>query len=265
MRFKLSDYQTIKVETKLRIGRIMMSRPEVRNAFDERMIPEIHQAIDSLSADPDVRVIVVTGEGTAFSAGADIDWMRRMGQLGFEENYQDALKLAHMLDALSMCPKPTVARVNGPAIGGGTGLVAACDVAIADPKAFFSFSEVKIGLVPGCIGPYVIRKVGQGRARELFITGRRIYADEAERYGLVNLVAGEGKLDEEVDGLLKQLLSSGPEAMHAAKRLVRDVPGQTREEYIQYTARMIAELRTSAEGQEGTKAFLEKRKPGWNL
>jgi len=240
-----------------------MSRPEVRNAFDERMIQEIHRAVDELGGNSDVRAIVVTGEGSAFSAGADIDWMRRMGQLGFEENYQDALKLAYMLDALSMCPKPTVARINGPAIGGGTGLVAACDVAIADPKAFFSFSEVKIGLVPGCIGPYVVRKVGQGRARELFITGRRIYADEAERYDLVNKVAEEGKLDDEVEALLKQFLTSGPEAVHAAKRLVRDVPSQSREEYIKYTANMIAELRTGPEGQEGTKAFLEKRKPGW--
>jgi len=262
-RFKLTDYQTIKVEIRDRIGWITMARPEVRNAFDERMIPDIHKAIRELSANDDIRAIVVTGEGTAFSAGADIDWMRRMGQLGFEDNYQDALGLAFMLDALARCNKPTVARVNGPAIGGGTGLVAACDVAIADPKAFFSFSEVKIGLVPGCIGPYVVRKVGQGRARELFITGRRIDAYEAERYCLVNKVADEGKLDEEVNALLEQFLSSGPEAIDAAKRLVRDVPSMTREDYIKYTANMIAELRTSEEGQEGTKAFLEKRKPGW--
>lgn len=239
-----------------------MARPEVRNAFDERMIADIHKAVDELSAD-DVRALVVTGEGTVFSAGADIDWMRRMGRMGFDENYQDALKLAYMFDALSRSPKPSIARVNGAAIGGGTGLVAACDIAVADQKAFFSFSEVKIGLVPGCIGPYVVRKVGQSRSRELFITGRRISAEEAERYNLVNRVAEEGKLDEEIDAILKQFLTSGPVAVDAAKRLVRDVPNLTREEYIEYTARMIAELRTGPEGQEGTKAFLEKRKPGW--
>jgi methylglutaconyl-CoA hydratase len=240
-----------------------MSRPDVRNAFDERMIAEIHQAVNELGCRDDVRAIVVTGDGKAFSAGADINWMRRLGQADYETNYQDAFKLANMLDALYHCPKPTVARVNGPAIGGGTGLVAACDIAIADSGAFFSFSEVKIGLVPACIAPYVIRKVGQGRSRELFITGKRIYVPEAEKYGLVNLVADVGKLDSVVESILEQLLSSGPNAIDAAKRLIRDVPEQTRSEYIDYTARMIAELRTGQEGQEGTTSFLEKRKPDW--
>jgi len=254
---------TINLEISDRIATITMNRPEIRNAFDERMIAEIHQAIDDLGKRDDVRVIVITGAGTAFSAGADISWMRRMGQAGFDENYQDALCLAHMLDSIAHCPKPTIARVNGPTIGGGSGIVAACDIAIGSEKAFFSFSEVKIGLVPACIGPYVIRKVGQGRSRELFISGRRIYAVEAERYGLLNFVVKDDELDIEVDDLLKKLLSSGPEAIIAAKNLVTDVPSQTREEYIDYTARMIAELRTSPEGREGTTAFLEKRKPGW--
>ena len=259
----MAEFQTITTTLSQRVARLTMSRPEVRNAFDERMIAEIHQAIDELSKRDDVRVIVVTGEGTAFSAGADIDWMRRLGQADFQENYEDALCLARMLDALAHCPKPTIARVNGPTIGGGTGLAAACDIAVAAPKAFFSFSEVKIGLVPACIAPHVLRKVRQGTARELFISGRRIYADEAARYGLVNFVADEGRLDQEVEALLERLLTSGPNAIDAAKRLVRDVPEQTREEYIDYTARMIAELRTSPEGQEGTKAFLEKRKARW--
>ena len=261
----MKDFETITLTISARVARITMSKPDVRNAFDERMIAELHQAVDEAGKRDDVRAVVITGEGSAFSAGANVDWMRRLGQADYETNHQDALKLAYMLDALASCPKPTIASVNGPAIGGGTGLVAACDVAIADPTAFFSFSEVKIGLVPACIAPYVIRKVGEGRARELFITGRRITAHEAERYGLVNHVADEGVLDFEVDALLEQLLSSGPDAISAAKRLVRNVPEQSREEYIEYTARMIAELRTSPEGQEGTRAFLEKRKPGWNL
>lgn len=259
----MNKFQTITVTERDSVGYLTMARPEVRNAFDERMIPEIHTAIDYFSGQKDIRAIVISGEGTAFSAGADIDWMRRMGQLGFEENYQDAMVLARMFDALSHFPKPTIARVNGPTIGGGTGLVAACDIAIADPNAFFSFSEVKIGLVPGCIGPYVIRKVGRGHALEFFLTGQRLSAQDAHRIGLVNIVAEEGKLDDEVNHILKQLRSSGPEAVAAAKRLVRDVPDQTREEYMDYTARMISELRTSAEGQEGTTAFLEKRKPRW--
>ncbi len=259
----LPNFETIKVEVSARVGTITMSRPEVRNAFDERMIAELHRAVNKLGGDDSVRAVVITGEGSAFSAGADVDWMRRMGRLGFEENYRDALGLARMLDAIARCPKPTVARVNGATIGGGTGLAAACDIAVAGAGAFFSFSEVKIGLVPACIAPYVIRKVGPGRARELFITGRRIDAVEAERIDLVNILSGEAELDDKVKDILEQLLSSGPHAIEAAKRLVTEVPNLTREQYIDYTARMIAELRTGPEGQEGTRAFLEKRRPEW--
>lgn len=257
------DYETIKAEIVESTAHITMARPEVRNAFDERMIAELHQAIVEYGASREVRVIIITGEGSAFSSGADIAWMRRMGMCGFEENYQDALKLARMLNDLAKCPKPTISAVNGATIGGGSGIVAACDIAVADELAFFSFSEVKIGLVPACIGPYVIRKVGQGRARELFISGRRIYAPEAERFGLVNFVTENGKFDEAVDELVNRLLSSGPEAIKAAKDLVDNVPSQSSEEFIDYTARMISELRTNPEGREGTTAFLEKRKPSW--
>jgi len=257
-------FTSIKVESSPEIARLTLNRPETRNAFDEIMISEIHQAVEELSANDAVRVIVITGAGTAFSAGANIDWMRRMGEEDFDANYQDALGLAHMLDAIATCPKPTIARVNGPAIGGGTGLVAACDIAVAVDSAFFSFSEVKIGLVPACIGPYVIRKVGEGRSRELFITGRRLTAKEGLDYGLVNFIVSPENLDAEVEELLKQIISSGPAAVASAKRLARAVPEMYREEYIEYTARLIAELRTSPEGREGTQAFLQKRKPYWN-
>lgn len=254
---------TIRLQRLGNIGWIVMNRPKVRNAFDEVMIEEIHYAFRNLSDDDDIRAIVITGEGTAFSAGADISWMKRMGEANFQANYDDALNLAHMLDAIYTSRKPTIARVNGPTIGGGTGIVAACDIAVASEKAFFSFSEVKIGLVPACIGPYVIDKIGKGRARELFISGRRIYAAEAEKYGLVNFVYEEDKLTTEVEELLGKLVSSGPQAIQFAKDLVSTVPGQTKEEFIEYTARMIAELRTSPEGREGTAAFLEKRRPSW--
>ncbi len=256
-------FKTIKCEVINRVVWFTMRRPETRNAFDEVMIAEIHEAIDAVTGIDEIRAIVITGEGTAFSAGANIDWMRRMGEEDFESNYKDALGLAFMLDAIASCPKPTIARVNGPAIGGGTGLVAACDIAVAVDTAFFSFSEVKIGLVPACIAPYVIRKVGEGRARELFITGRRLTSQEGREYGLVNFLAASDNLDEEVEGLLKQIISSGPAAVASAKQLVRSVTGMTREDFIEYTARMIAELRTSPEGRQGTRAFLEKRKPDW--
>jgi methylglutaconyl-CoA hydratase len=256
-------FDSLRLEITGKIACLTLNRPETRNAFDEVMIAEIHQALNEAAANDSVRVLVLTGEGTAFSAGANIDWMRRMGEANFEANYQDALGLANMLDALANCPKPTIARVNGPAIGGGTGIVAACDIAIAADTAFFSFSEVKIGLVPACIAPHVIRKVGEGKARELFITGRRITAQEALTSGLLNFISTPEKLDQEVEELLKSIVGSGPAAVRSAKKLVSAISKMDRDEYIEYTARLIAELRTSQEGREGTKAFLEKRKPNW--
>ncbi len=256
-------FTSLIVKSEANVGWITLNRPETRNAFDEVMISEIQDAVDGLSVRDDIRAIVISGEGTAFSAGANIDWMRRMGESDFETNYRDALGLAHMLDAIAVSPKPTIARVNGPAIGGGTGLVAACDIAIGVETGFFSFSEVKIGLVPACIGPYVIRKVGEGRSRELFITGRRLTAGEAIDYGLLNFMTTLDKLDAELEVLLKQIITSGPAAVASAKRLARSVPEMYREEYIEYTAKLIAELRTSPEGREGTSAFLHKRSPNW--
>lgn len=259
----MSDYSAIRLEFESKVARLILNRPNTRNAFDEIMIAEIHDAFQTLDKLNDIRAIVITGEGTAFSAGANIDWMRRMGEEDFEANYKDALGLAYMLDAIAACSKPTIASVNGPAIGGGTGLVAACDIAVAIDTAFFSFSEVKIGLVPACIAPYVIRKVGEGRARELFITGRRLPAKESLEYGLINFMTSTDKLSDEVNKLVTQILSSGPAAVASAKRLARAVPDMARDEYIEYTAGMIAELRTSAEGREGTMAFLAKRPPNW--
>ncbi|MFC2150338.1 enoyl-CoA hydratase/isomerase family protein [Calditrichota bacterium] len=257
------SFKTIRLEISNDVATIVLNRPDIRNAFDERMIAEIHHAVDEVNSSGNIRAFVITGEGTAFSSGADVRWMKRMGKLGFEENYKDALCLARMLEAIATSPKPSIAKVNGPAIGGGTGLVAACDVAIASENAFFSFSEVKIGLVPACIGPYVIAKVGVGKSRELFISGQRISADESYKLGLVNHVATAEELDAKVNAMLNQFLSSGPEAVATAKKLVKESPAMTPEQYIEYTARMIAELRTSPEGQEGLRAFLEKRKPNW--
>jgi len=256
-------YKTIRLDYSDSVASLILNRPEMRNAFDDLMISEMNQALSEIAGKPGLRALVVTGEGTAFSAGANIEWMQRMGEADFEANYQDALKAAAMFDSLAELSIVTIAKVNGPAMGGGVGLVSACDIAISVPEAFFSFTEVKIGLSPAMISPYVIRKIGEANARELFLTGRRIDAAEGKRLGLVNFVAETGNLDQETDKLLRQILTSGPNAVSASKRLVRAIPLMDKGEYINYTAHLIATLRTSPEGREGTRAFLEKRKADW--
>ena len=246
------------------VARVSFNRPEVHNAFNDQMIDELTAVFSELKGRADVRVVVLTGAGKSFSAGADINWMRKVKDYSFEENFKNSLKLADLFYLIYSLPKPTIARVNGAAIGGGTGLVAVCDLAVASSTAKFSFSEVKLGLVPACISPYVIRKCGEGRAREFFLTGERLSADKALSAGLVNRVVAPGELDGVVDGLIDQLLSSGPQAMGVCKQLLESVPNQSFEEAKEYTARVLAGLRVSEEGQEGTKAFLEKRRPKWS-
>ncbi len=246
------------------VARISFNRPEVHNAFNDQMIDELTAVFSEIKGRADVRVVVLTGAGKSFSAGADINWMRKVKDYSFEENFKNSLKLADLFYLIYSLPKPTIARVNGAAIGGGTGLVAVCDLAVASSTAKFSFSEVKLGLVPACISPYVIRKCGEGRAREFFLTGERLSADKALSAGLVNRVVAPEELDGVVDDLIGQLLSSGPQAMGVCKELLESVPNQSFEEAKEYTARVLAGLRGSEEGQEGTKAFLEKRRPKWS-
>ena len=247
------------------VARVTFNRPEVHNAFNDKMIEELTHVFKDIHGREDVRVVVLTGEGKSFSAGADINWMRKVKDYSFEENLQNSLKLADLFYFIYSLPKPTIARVNGAAIGGGTGLVAVCDIAIASSVAKFSFSEVKLGLVPACISPYVIRKCGEGRTREFFLTGERLSAEKALSAGLVNQVVAPEKLDEAVENLVNQLLSSGPQAIGVCKELLENVPSLNFEEAKEYTARVLSGLRISDEGQEGTKAFLEKRKPKWNI
>jgi len=247
------------------VARVTFNRPEVHNAFNDKMIEELTHVFKDIHGREDMRVVVLTGEGKSFSAGADINWMRKVKDYSFEENLQNSLKLADLFYFIYSLPKPTIARVNGAAIGGGTGLVAVCDIAIASSVAKFSFSEVKLGLVPACISPYVIRKCGEGRTREFFLTGERLSAGKALSAGLVNQVVQPEKLDEAVEDLVNQLLSSGPQAIGVCKELLENVPGLNFEEAKEYTARVLSGLRISDEGQEGTKAFLEKRKPKWNI
>jgi methylglutaconyl-CoA hydratase len=256
-------FETITYSFKDKIATVTLNRPEVHNAFNEVMIAELIDVFKKVSDDDEVRVVVLTGNGKSFSAGADLNWMKKMINFSYEQNLDDSLKLAELFYLMYSLPKPVIARVNGAAIGGGTGLVAVCDIAIASEKAKFSLSEVKLGLVPACISPYVIRKVGEGRCREFFLTGERLTAKRALELGLVNQVVPPEELDQAVQEKAAQLVSSGPKALAMCKELLKNVPGMDFEKAKTYTADMIASMRIGDEGQEGMNAFLEKRKPKW--
>lgn len=257
------SFETIKYEIEENIARVTLNRPEVHNAFDDTMIKELSTVFDDIVGNSDIRVVVLAGKGKSFCAGADLNWMRRVKDYSYEDNLKESLELAEMLYKIYTSPKPTIARVNGAAIGGGTGLVAVCDIAIAATKAKFSFSEVKLGLIPACISPYVIKKCGEGRCREFFLTGERLTAEKACSAGLVNAVVDLEDIDEFVDDLVSKLISSGPEAIKSCKELLRRVSEMSTEQAKKYTAEVIAQLRISEEGQEGMNAFLEKRRPKW--
>jgi methylglutaconyl-CoA hydratase len=256
-------FETILVDVADSVARVTLHRPNVRNAFNEVMIRELRQVFAQLKDDPAVRAVVLTGEGTAFCAGADLHWMRQVLTFSFEQNLQDSLELAHLFREIYELPKPVVGRINGAAIGGGSGLVAVCDIAIASDQAVFSFSEVKIGLVPACISPYVLKRVGERYTREYFMTGERLDAARALHCGLVNRVASAFELDAAVDSLLRSLCSSGPQALATCKRMLREVSDMTLDQAGPATAEAIARMRMSDEGQEGMSAFLERRKPIW--
>ncbi len=257
------NYTTINYEKRDRVGYVTFNRPEIHNAFNSTLIREMLRLFGELEKDDKLRLVVLTGEGKSFCAGADLNWMRAVVTQSFEENLAESNELADLFYRIYTFKRPVIGKINGAAIGGGTGFVAVCDIAIAARSAKFSFSEVKIGVVPACIGPYVIKKMGEGKARELFITGERMNADRAFEVGLVNKVVEYDDLDAEVDNLVKFVLSSGPEAVAMAKKLVSEVPGMMPEEFRPYTAEMIARLRVSDEGQEGMDAFLNKRPPNW--
>ncbi len=257
------EFNTISYSLKGCIVTVTLDRPEVHNAFNEVMIAELTEIFAKISEDDSVRVAVLTGSGKSFSAGADLNWMKKMINYSYEQNLEDSLKLAELFYLMYSLPKPIIARVNGAAIGGGTGLVAVCDIAIAAETAKFSLSEVKLGLVPACISPYVIRRVGEGRCREFFLTGERLTAKRALESGLVNHVVPLEELDHALQEKVDQLISSGPKALAMCKELLKNVPGMDFEKAKTYTADMIASMRIGDEGQEGMNAFLDKRKPKW--
>lgn len=260
---KETKYKTIEWERKDWVSRITLNRPEVHNAFDATMISELCDAFQKVDDDESIRIVILTGRGKSFCSGADLKWLKEIIHYTFEQNLEESLQLAEILHQIYMLPKPIVAMVNGTAIGGGTGLLSACDIAVASEEAKFGLSEVKIGLVPAAISPYVIRKIGESKAREYFLTGKRISASKALEIGLINEVVPPDRLEKHVEELVGSLLTSGPEAMASCKELIFNVPRMSIEEAKMYTAKMIANLRVSDEGQEGMAAYFEKRKPKW--
>ena len=242
----------VRIERDGPVIRVTLARPERRNAFDPELIAELTEAFDGAG---DVRAVLLAGDGLSFCAGADLEWMRASAGLTYEENVEDSRRLLRLLEAIDGCPAPVVARIQGHALGGGAGLVACADIAVSAEDAVFAFSEVKLGLIPAVISPFVLAKIGPSAARRYFLTGERFDAATALRIGLVHDVVAD--LDGEIERVLAELLTAGPEAVRAAKLLVRDRPAGIE------TARRIAEQRASTEGQEGLRAFLEKRPPAW--
>lgn len=254
---------TLSVTRQAAVARVTLNRPEVRNAFNDQMLEDLQEAFSAIRDDPDLRVVVLTGEGECFCAGADLHWMKRMVDYTYEESYQDSLKLAGMLHEIYTFPKPVIGRINGPAIGGGTGLVAVCDIAVASEDAVFAFTETKLGLTPATISPYLLKRMGERNLREYFLTAERFSATRAAEMGLVNAVVPAVELDATVDAKIQMILTGGPGALAAAKKLIHEISERSLDENGPYTAEEIARLRTSEEGQEGMNAFLGKRKPRW--
>jgi methylglutaconyl-CoA hydratase len=246
------------------VATISMNNPDKHNAFDDSIIAQLSDAFENVGSDNSVRVVILASEGKSFSAGADLNWMKRMASYTREENFRDSQALAEMLRRLNFMPKPTIARVQGAAFGGAVGLVSCCDMAIGTARASFCLSEVKIGLMPATISPYVVAAIGQRASRRYFTTAERFSADTACQLGLLSQVADAENLDTAIETLVAQLLGNSPAAVTEAKRLVFDVADRVIDEtLIKETCQRIADIRVSTEGQEGLGAFLEKRQPAW--
>ena len=256
--------QAIRISAQGGIATVVLSRPDVRNAFNDEVIAELSQAFIQLGDDPQVRAIVLMAEGPAFCAGADLNWMRRMADYSREENEQDAEKLAFMLRTIYECPKPTIARVQGDVYAGGMGLVACCDMAVSVDTANYCLSEVKLGLIPATIGPYAIRAMGPRASHRYFLTAERFSAAEARRIGFVHEVVPADQLDATVSTWVQALLAASPNAIKECKKLVQYVADRDITRLlIDHTVKAIADIRASDEGKEGVQSFLNKRKPAW--
>lgn len=254
--------KTLLIEHSGPVVRVTLNRPDVRNAFNEEMIAEL-AAWAEAPMPAAARVAVLAGAGKAFCAGADLNWMSRMVRYTRDENVRDAAAVAAMFNALDTLPLPLVGRIHGAALGGGSGLAAVCDIVVAADDALFGFTEAKLGILPAVISPFAVQKIGISAARELFLTAARFSAARAKEIGLVHAVVPAAELDATVDTYVQELVTSGPEAMTAAKRMIAAVAGRPPAEVASLTAETIARQRASAEGQEGMQAFLAKRKAGW--
>lgn len=258
------DYQTLELAVIGKVATVTLNRPDVRNAFNETTIAELALAFDELGRNDVVRAIVLAANGPAFCAGGDLNWMRKMAGYSDAENLDDATKLADMLCTIYRCPKPVVAKIQGDCYAGGMGLAAACDIAVAAEEANFCLSEVKLGLIPATISPYVIKAMGENAARRYFLTAERFSAREAHRIGFVHEVVAADALDASVDAIVKALVTNSPNAVRQAKALVRDIAGKPVDDsLLADSAQRIAAIRASKEGREGVASYLEKRKPSW--
>jgi methylglutaconyl-CoA hydratase len=245
-------------------GVITLNRPDIHNAFDDQLIRDLTRALQKLEQHPNVRLVILKASGKSFSAGADLNWMRRMADYSWSENYQDSLALASLMQTLYQLKKPTLALVQGATFGGGVGLVACCDIALASDKAVFCLSEVKLGLIPAVISPYVIKAIGKRHASRYFISAEKFDAHRAQAIGLVHEVLAGDSFESDCEKFISNLLNNGPQAIQAAKSLINFVDNTPYdEEMIRETAQKIADIRSSKEGKEGVSAFLEKRAPAW--
>lgn len=258
------NFKTIELELIDDLAIVWLNRPKIHNAFNEIMISELITCFEAINKIEEVRIVIIRGRGKSFCAGADLNWMRDVAKYSYEENYLESLNLSNCFYTIYTCQKPTIAVVHGAAIGGANGLLAACDFTISQDNTIFSLSEVKIGVVPACISPYVMKRVGEFGARELMLTGKRINGKEAEEFKLVNKSVSASELEEHLNSIIQLLRTSGPKAMAHCKSLLFNIANkESLDQALESTARIIAEIRASEEGQEGMAAFLEKRKPSW--
>jgi len=262
----MKSYQTIEYKIEQQIASVYLNRPDIHNAFNETMISELIDIFQYLSETDNeiVRVIVLRGNGKSFCAGADLNWMRNVANYTYEQNFSESYQLSQCFYTIYTCKKPTISIVHGAAIGGANGLLAATDFAYALPETVFSLSEVKIGIIPACISPYVIKRVGEYNAKDLMLSGKRFNAEDAKKYHLINDVFLPDEFDQKINDLIALLKTSGPQAMAHCKNLIHKITNELSiNEALEYTAKIIADIRASDEGQEGMAAFLEKRKPSW--
>ena len=259
------NFNTIILEQKNHIAWVTLNRPEVHNAMNKDMIAELTKVFMSFENAKDVKAVVLTASGKSFCAGADLKYMKNIATLGTDKNVEDGKKLAHLFKSIYECPVPTIASVFGSVFGGANGVISSCDIVIAEENTTFAFSEVKLGIAPATIAPFVIKRIGEFGAKELMLTGKRFNTYEAKKWNLVNHSYNKEKEDNPLNAILKQFGSNAPEAVKETKKLIRNILGKEINEGIDYTSILIAKLRASAEGQEGMAAFLEKRKPNWTI